>query len=90
MVTVTPFMGKLKVHIRQFYLSEKGEKKSGTLELEEFEQWLGLFHKSKRVLQGISCETLEFTEVQFELDLTVLDLDMVFLPTLLWRMIWMI
>ena len=27
MVTVTPFMGKLKVHIRQFYVNEKGEKK---------------------------------------------------------------
>ena len=25
MVTVTPFMGKLKVHIGQFYVNEKGE-----------------------------------------------------------------
>ena len=34
-------MGKLKVHIRQFYMNEKGEKKPDkngiTLELEEFE-----------------------------------------------------
>ena len=41
MVTVTPFMGKLKVHIRQFYVNENGEKKPGdngmTLEFEEFE-----------------------------------------------------
>ena len=29
MVTVTPFMGKLKVHIRQFYMNKKGEKKPG-------------------------------------------------------------
>ena len=29
MVTVTPFMGKLKVHIRQFYLNENGEMKPG-------------------------------------------------------------
>ena len=28
MVTVTPFMGKLKEHIRQFYVNEKGEKKA--------------------------------------------------------------
>ena len=25
MVTVTPFMGKLKVHIRQFYVNGNGE-----------------------------------------------------------------
>ena len=41
MVTVTPFMGKLKVHIRQFYVKEKGEKKPGkngiVLELDKFE-----------------------------------------------------
>ena len=41
MVTVTPFMGKLKVHIRQFYVNEKGEKKPGkngkVLEHGEFE-----------------------------------------------------
>ena len=41
MVTVTPFMAKLEVHIRQFYVNEKGEKKPGkngiVLELDEFE-----------------------------------------------------
>ena len=40
MVTITPFMGKLKVHIRQIYMNQKGEKKPGKngimLELEEF------------------------------------------------------
>ena len=40
MVTVTPLLGKLKVHIRQFYVNEKGEKKPGknsiVLDLEEF------------------------------------------------------
>ena len=41
MVTVTPFLGKLKAHIRQFYMNEKGESKPGKngilLDLEEFE-----------------------------------------------------
>ena len=41
MVTVTPFLGKLKVHIRQFYVNERGENKPGkngiVLELEDFE-----------------------------------------------------
>ena len=41
MVTVTPFMGKLKIHIGQFYVNEKGEKKPGengiVLKLDEFE-----------------------------------------------------
>ena len=40
MVTVTPFMGKLKVHIRQLYANGNGEMKPGkngiTLEIEEF------------------------------------------------------
>ena len=43
MVTLTPFMGKLKVHIRQFYVNEKGEKKPGKngimLELKELVNW---------------------------------------------------
>ena len=41
MVTVTPFMEKLKLHIRQFYMNKTREKKPGNngivLELHEFE-----------------------------------------------------
>ena len=33
MLTVTPFNGNLKVHIRQFYVNENGEMKAGRLEL---------------------------------------------------------
>ena len=44
MITVTPFMGKLKVHIRQFYVSEKGEKKPGN----------GITLELKTVLQGMN------------------------------------
>ena len=57
MVTVTPFLGKLKVHIRQFYVNEKGESKPGknriVLELEEFEAL------------ALKLETLEFHLVHF-------------------------
>ena len=56
MVTVILFMGKLEVHIRQFYVNEKGEKKPGkngiVLELDEFEHWRNLFPNFKTVLQG--------------------------------------
>ena len=41
MVTVTPIMGKLKVHIRQFYANEKKRnlvRMVITLELEEFDK----------------------------------------------------
>ena len=49
MVTVTPFMGKLKVQIRQFYVYGNGEMKPGksdiTLEIKEFYELVNLFHK---------------------------------------------
>ena len=49
MVTINSLMGKLKVHIRQFYVNEKGEKeprKNGiTLELEEFHELVKLILK---------------------------------------------
>ena len=41
-VTVTPFMGKLKVHIRQFYVNGNGEirpGKSGTWKSKNFTSW---------------------------------------------------
>ena len=46
MVTITPFMGKLKVHIRQFYVNGNGEIKPGKsdimLEIEEFDKLITL------------------------------------------------
>ena len=58
MVPVTPFLGKLKVHIRQFYVNEEGEKKPGkngiVLELDEFKALVKLVPKSKTVLQGMN------------------------------------
>ena len=58
MVTLTPLMGKLKVHIRQFYVNERGEKKPGksgiALEIQEFNKLINLFPKFKTVLQGIN------------------------------------
>ena len=58
MVAVTPFMGKLKVHIRQFYMNEKGEKKSGKngkyWNLTNLKRWRNLFPKFKTVLQGMN------------------------------------
>ena len=81
MVTVTPFLGKLKVHIRQFYVKEKGEKKPGkngiVLDLEEFEALVKVVPK---VQDSIARYELKDTS-PFELDLPVLDLDTVFLPS---------
>ena len=46
MLTVTPFNGNLKVHIRQFYMNGNGEMKAGrtgiTLSLEEFKELVTL------------------------------------------------
>ena len=83
MVTVNPFMGKLKVHIRQFYVNENGDTKAGkngiTMDLEEFEALAKLV---PRVQDSIARYELGDTEIPFspfELDLPVLDLDTVFL-----------
>ena len=55
MVTVTPFMGKIKVHIRQFYVNEEGEKKPGkngiTLEIEEFDKLVELIRQVKMIIE---------------------------------------
>ena len=51
MLTVTPFIGNLKVHIRQFYVNEDGEMKAGrigitiSLSLEEFNELVKLISK---------------------------------------------
>ena len=79
MVTVTPFMGKLKVHIRQFYMNEKKEKKPGkngiVLELDEFEALAKLVPK---VQVSIARYELKDTGIPSS---PVLDLDTVFLPS---------
>ena len=49
MVTVTPFDGNLKVHIKQFYVNNNGEMKAGririTLSVEEFNKLVKLIPK---------------------------------------------
>ena len=46
MLTVTPFNGNLKVHIRQFYVNGNGEMKAGririTLSVQEFNEFVKL------------------------------------------------
>ena len=85
MVTVTPLMGKLKVHIRQFYVNEKGEKEPGnngiTLELEEFHELVKLIPKVQDSIAKYKLRDTGTPSSPFELDLAVLDLDTVFLPS---------
>ena len=85
MVTVTPFMGKLKVHIRQFYVNEKREKKSGKngimLELKEFEAFAKLVPKVQDSIARYGLGDTEIPSSPFELDIPVLDLDTVSLPS---------
>ena len=79
MVMLTP------VHIRQFYVNERGEKKPGksgiALEIQEFNKLVKLIPK---VQDGIARYKLRDTGISsspFELDLPVLDLDPLFLPS---------
>ena len=85
MVTVTPFMGKLKVHIRQFYVNGNGEIKPGksgiTLEIEEFDKLVELIPQIKRGIERYELKDSEIPSSPFQLDLPVLDLDSVFLPS---------
>ena len=85
MVTITPFMGKLKVHIRQFYVNEKGEKKPGKngigLELDEFEALVKVVPKVQDSIARYELKDTGIPSSPFELDLPVLDLDTVFLPS---------
>ena len=85
MVTVTPFMGKLKVNIRQFYVNEKGEKKPGkngiVLELDEFEALVKVVPKVQDSIARYGLKDTGIPSSPFELDLPVLDSDTVFLPS---------
>ena len=55
MVTVTPFMGKLKVHIHQFYVNGNGEIKPGksgiVLDLKEFDKLVELIPQIKESIE---------------------------------------
>ena len=85
MVTGTPFMGKLKVHIRQFYVNGNGEIKPGksgmTLEIEEFDKLVELIPHIKRSIERYELKDSGIPSSPFQLDLPVLDLDTVFLPS---------
>ena len=85
MVTVTPFMGKLKVHIRQFYVNGNGEIKPGksgiVLEIEEFDKLIELIPQIKESIESYELKDTVIPSSPFQLDLPVLDLDTVFLPS---------
>ena len=85
MVTVTPFMGKLKVHIRQFYVNGNGEIKPGksgiVLDLKEFDKLVELIPQIKQSIERYELKDSEIPSSSFQLDLPVLDLDTVFLPS---------
>ena len=85
MVTVTPFMGKLKVHIHQFYVNGNGEIKPGkngiTLEIEEFDKWITLIPQVQDSIARFELRDTEIPSNPIKLDLPVLDLDTVFLPS---------
>ena len=85
MVTVTPFMGKLKVHIRQFYVNGNGEIKPGksgiVLEIEEFYKLVELIPQIERSIERYELKDTVIPSSPFQLDHPVLDLDTVFLPS---------
>ena len=83
MVTVTPFMGKLKVHIRQFYVDGNDEIKPGKsgimLEIEEFYELVELIPQIKSSIEMYGLKDTGIPSSPFKLNLPVLDLDTVFL-----------
>ena len=78
-------MGKFKVHVRQFYVNEKGEKKPGkngiVLELDEFKALAKLVPKVQDSIARYKLRDTGIPSSPFELDLPVFDLDTVFLPS---------
>ena len=77
-VTVTPFMGKRKVHIRQFYGNGNGEIKPGksgiTLEIEEFNELVKLIPQVKTSIERYEREDTGIPSSPFKLDLPVLHI----------------
>ena len=86
MVMVTPFIGKVNVYILQFYINGNGEMKPGkssiTLELEEFEELVKLIPKLQDSIARYELRGTGIPSSPLGLDLPVLDLDTVFLPSL--------
>ena len=88
MLTVTPFNGNVKVHIRQFYTNENGEKKackSGiALSVEEFGEMVKLIPKvqeniARYELRDTGISSIPFPVIKEEPFCS--DLDCVFLPS---------
>ena len=77
MATVTPFMGKIKVHIRQFYVNQNGEKKPGkngiVLELDRFDALAKLVSKVQDSIARYELKDTGIRSSPLELDLPVLD-----------------
>ena len=79
-------MGKVNVYILQFYININGEMKPGksgiTLELEEFEELVKLIPKVQDSIARYELRDTGIPSSPSELNLPVLDLDTVFLPSL--------
>ena len=82
---VIPIIGKLKVHIRQFYVNGNAEIKPGksgiTLEIEEFYELIELIPQVKTSIERYELKDTGIAPSPIKLDLPVLHLDMVFLPS---------
>ena len=78
-------MGKLKVHIGQFYVNGNGEIKPGksgmVLEIKEFDKLVELIPQIKESIERYELKDTVIPSSPFQLDLPVLDLDTVFLPS---------
>ena len=78
-------MGKLKVHIRQFYVNGNGEIRPGksgiTLQIEEFYELVKLIPQVKTSIERYEREDTRIPSSPFKLDFPVVDLDTVFLPS---------
>ena len=85
MVTVSAFMGKVKIYILQFYINGNGEIKPGksgiTLEIQEFYELVKLIPQIKMSIARYELKDSEIPSSPFQLDLPVLDFDTVFLPS---------
>ena len=85
MVTVTPFMGKLEVHIQQFYVDGNGKIKPGktglVLEIDEFYKFVELIPQIKTSIERYEFKDTVIPSSPCQLDLPVLYLDTVFLPS---------
>ena len=83
MVTVNH--ANLKVHIRQFYVNENGEMKASrigvTLSVEEFNELVKLIPKVQYSIARYELRDTGISSGPFELVLSVLGLDTVFLPS---------